>query len=86
MWDWGEKLEVRRGLRGCGVHLRSEVRKPKHRLISNCIPIRHQSITSRNWFGARRAILAERSSFELCITLASEMLLPARAKTRWKRV
>ena len=33
MWDGGEKLEVSRGLRGCGVHLRSEVRKPKPRLI-----------------------------------------------------
>ena len=53
MWDGGEKLEVSRGLRGCGVHLRSEVRKPKPRLISNCIPIRHQSITSRDWFAAR---------------------------------
>ena len=49
MRDGGGELKVRRGLRGCGVLLISQVRKPRptrarETLISNLISVRHQSL------------------------------------------
>lgn len=48
MRDGGGELKVRRGLRGCGVLLISQVRKlrptSRETLISNLISVRHQSL------------------------------------------